>query len=310
MYDPLPHPPVIAVIGAGAVGAYYGGRLAQHGHDIHFLLRSDYQTVKNGGWRIRSVDGDFDLPAESLRVYNDARAMPKADLVIVTLKTTANDQLPELLRPIVGDDTLILTLQNGLGNEQTLADLFGPRNVLGGMAFVCINRLPGGVIHHISHGLIRIGEMVGEPTPRLLRIAGMFNASRVRCEAIGNLEAGRWEKLVWNIPFNGLGALLDLDTEALLSTAEGTALVTDLMQEVVTTATAGGHNLPADVIEMNIRRTRGMGPYQSSMQIDRKQSRPLEIESIIGHPLREARRLGVDTPCLRMLYRAIKTIAK
>ena len=92
--------PVIAIVGAGAVGAYYGGRLAQHGRDVHFLLRGDYDAVKARGWTAKSCHGDFTLPPNALHVYDDPAKMPKADLVIVTLKTTANDQFEPLIRPL------------------------------------------------------------------------------------------------------------------------------------------------------------------------------------------------------------------
>src|SRR5580658_7578918 len=130
----------IAVVGAGAVGGYYGARLAQHGQDVHFLLRSDYDAVARDGWRIRSVDGDFNLTPKQIHIYRRAEQMPTADLVIVALKTTSNDQFQSLIGPLVRDNTRILTLQNGLGNEQMLAELFGPTRVLGGLAFTCINR--------------------------------------------------------------------------------------------------------------------------------------------------------------------------
>src|SRR3954463_7378778 len=117
--------PVIAVVGAGAVGAYYGGRLAQHGHDVHFLLRSDYKHVAKHGWTIRSCHGDFTLPPGTMHVYENPARMPKADWVIVTLKATANDQLEQLVAPLIKENTSILTMQNGLGNEEHLAQLFG-----------------------------------------------------------------------------------------------------------------------------------------------------------------------------------------
>src|SRR5258706_11022093 len=132
--------PVIAIVGTGAVGAYYGGRLGQDGHDVHFLLRGDYQAVKEKGWTIRSCDGDFSLAPEMVHAYDDPAKMPKADLVIVTLKTTANDQFESLIAPLLKEGTSILTLQNGLGNEERLAELFGARRGLGGMSFGCFNR--------------------------------------------------------------------------------------------------------------------------------------------------------------------------
>jgi 2-dehydropantoate 2-reductase len=294
--------PTIAVIGTGALGGYYGARLAQHGIPVHFLLRSDYDPVRNNGLIVESCAGHFQLPPDQLHVYNDPHQMPKVDLVLVTLKTTANDQFEPLIRPLLREDTAILTIQNGLGNEDRLAELFGPQRILGGMAFVCINRAGPGVICHTAHGVIRLGEFNGGPSERANRIAEMFKASKVPCEVLADLKFGRWSKLVWNIPFNGLGAVLDLTTDRLLDNEHGMRLLTDVMTEVISAAAAQGVRLPADVIDLQIRNTREMGAYRSSMQIDRQERRPMEVESILGQPLRQARRAGVSTPNLEMLY--------
>ena len=158
--------PTICIVGAGALGGYYGARLAQHGNNVHFLLRGDYDAVRKNGWSIKSYQGDFSLAPGSLGVWNDAAKMPKADLVLVTLKTTTNDQFEPLITPLIKDDTAILTLQNGLGNEERLAALFGKEHVLGGIAFTCINRVAPGEIDHSAAGWIRLGEFGGgaEPT--------------------------------------------------------------------------------------------------------------------------------------------------
>lgn len=297
--------PRIAIVGAGAVGGYYGARLAQRGHDVHFLLRGDYDAVRAGGWNVRSIDGDFSLPPDAVHVYDDARRMPPADLVVVTLKATVNDALPSLVTPLLKDDTTLLTIQNGLGNEERLAALVEPERVLGGMAFVCINRLGPGRIHHSAHGLIRIGQFRGGLSRRATAVAEAFCAGGLRCEVLGNLLRGRYEKLVWNVPFNGLGAVLDRTTDRLIGTAEGRALLATLMREVMATAAADGAALemgPEEMIALQLQRTAGMGAYASSMQEDRRHGRAMEIEAILGEPLRRAQAFGVPTPYLRALH--------
>lgn len=299
----------ISVVGAGALGGYYGGRLAQHGHDVHFLLRGDYDAVRASGLTVKSIDGDFTLPPDRVRAHRDVREMPKSDLVLVTIKSTANDQLPALVAPLLHETTTIVTLQNGLGNEDLLADQFGPHRVLGGMAFVCINRVAPGVIHHTDHGLIRLGEFSGGRSARAETIAAMFNAARIRTNVLDDLRYGRWEKLVWNVPFNGLGALLDATTDKLIGDeTHGLPLVRALMGEVVAAANANGVALPAAVIEQKIDATRTMGAYRSSMQVDRQQGRAMEVEAIFGQPLRAARAGGVATPHLEMLYHALSLL--
>ena len=301
-----PDKPIIAIIGTGAVGAYYGGRLAQHGHNVHFLLRGDYQAVKQNGWNIRSCDGDFVLPATTVNAYNDPAKMPEADLVIVTLKTTANDQFESTITPLLKRDTTILTLQNGLGNEERLAELFGAERIVGGMAFVCINRIEPDIVHHIAEGTITLGEFRSAAGERIARIAEMLRASKIPCRVIDDLRYGRWEKLVWNIPFNGLSATLNQTTDLLLSLPEGEALVRSLMEEVIAAARATGVELPRSLIQAKIDQTRGMGAYKTSMHLDFLSGRPMEIEAIFGYPMRAAQAADEPVPRLESLYRMLK----
>lgn len=304
----MPYRPSTAIVGAGAVGGYYGGRLAQHGHDVHFLLRSDYDTWGTKGVRIKSIDGDFVLSPQQFHVYNDARAMPSVDLVIVTLKSTENHHLPQLVTPLLHDNTTILTLQNGLGNEQTLADLFGPSRITGCIAFTCINRTAPGLIDHSDYGHLRLGEMTGPATERVRDIVAMFKASQVRAEAIDNLRHARWDKQVWNVAFNGLGALLDLTTDRLLATDDGTALVRAVMEEVVEAAAADGIALDPKTPEQKIAMTRSVGAYMTSTQIDRRLRKPMEIDAIFGQPVQIARKAGKQLRLLEMLCYALREL--
>lgn len=301
--------PVIAVIGSGALGSYYGGRLAQHGHRVQFLARSDYRHLRQHGLHVRSCDGDFALPPAQLNVYDNPKQMPPADLVIVALKTTANGSLPQLLAPIVGPHTILLTLQNGLGNEQLLAELFRPAQVLGGLAFVCINRVGPGEIDHTAHGLIQIGEPFGVAGTRLQELTNLFNRSRIQCQAIGDLNRARWEKLIWNVPFNGLGAALNLTTDYLVGNEAGLKLVRSLMEEIISTAALVGVDFdgPA-MIEQKIRQTREMGAYKTSMQIDRQLGRKMEIDAIINRPLQIAKQHGLAVPTLEILSNALLAV--
>jgi 2-dehydropantoate 2-reductase len=301
--------PRIAVVGVGAVGGYYAGKLIHRDQaDVHLLLRSDYDAVRQNGLRIRSYQGDVFLPPERLNVHRAPREVPKPDLVLVALKSTGNDAYQSLIAPLLRDDTSILTLQNGLGNEDKLAELFGVQRVMGGMAFVCINRLSPGLIHHIDHGFLRIGEytprgeMARGSSGRVRQIAELFRAAGVQCDVLEDLRRGRWEKLLWNIPFNGYGAVLDLTTDLLINSEAGMELLVRIMNEVRAIAAADGAPLPESLVETQIERTRTMGAYQSSSQVDRRAGRALEIEAILGEPLRRAQQLGVPAPALATLY--------
>jgi 2-dehydropantoate 2-reductase len=294
--------PVIAIVGAGALGGYYGARLIQHGYRVHLMTRHDCQAIRRDGMQIQSRDGDFSLAPKQINVYDDPRQMPKADLVIVTLKTTANHQFAELVSPVVKEDSVILTLQNGLGNEELLGELFGAEKVVGGMAFVCINRLGPGRISHTDHGMIRIGEPRGGASDRTKKIAAIFNASAVRCDVLNDLAHGQWDKLIWNVPFNGLGAALDMATDELIGSEAGLSMVRALCEEVICVCRPLNIRFDLKVIEEKIRHTQTMGSYKTSTQIDRQLGQPMEIEAIIGRPLALARNNGVKTPYLEMLY--------
>lgn len=294
----------IAIIGSGALGSYYGARLAQHGHDVHFLLRSDFAHVKANGLNIFSHDGDFRLPPDRFHAYDDPATMPTVDLVVVTLKSTANGSFEKLIGPLLHETTAILTLQNGLGNDQQLADLFGGERVLGGLAFICTNRDGAGVIRHTDHGHVKLGEFEHRRglTDRAAALADLFAMAKVPCTALADVRYGQWEKLVWNVPFNGLGAVMDLETDRLLASEVGRGMVRGLMDEVVATAGAIGVTLPFETAQKQIERTATMGAYVSSMQVDRRAKRPLEREAIVGRPLATARRVGVPATRLQSLY--------
>jgi 2-dehydropantoate 2-reductase len=304
----LPERPVIAVVGAGAVGGYYGARLAQGGHDVHFLLKSDYERVRTEGWNIRSCHGDFQLPR--VKAHREPATLPKADLVMVALKTTSEALYEPLVAPLLHEGTVILSIQNGLGPDERLAALFGDARVIGGLAFVCLNRGGPGEIVHLDHGMVRMGEFSGEgSSPRVEGIARMFRDCKIPCEVLPNLLAGRWEKLIWNVPFNGLGAALDLTTDRLIASEAGRELVGKLMGEVIAGAAAHGirFKLAAEeIIGRQIRATASMGPYRSSMQIDREEGRPLEVEAILGEPWRRSLAKGVAMEELGRLYELVR----
>ena len=307
----------IAVVGCGAVGSFYGAKLCRDGHDVHFLLRSDYEAVRNKGVLIRSKQGEFTVRPKCAIV---PEAIGPSDLVLVALKTTANAELVRLLPPLTIKRTAVITLQNGLGTEDQLGTVVAPEQVLGGLAFVCLNRVAPGIIHHIDHGTVVLGEHAREAYSRTREIAFIFNHARIKTEVTNDLARARWEKLVWNIPFNGLGvasaAGFDatfvgrieteerqscLTTDRLLADRGWTRLVRDLMAEIIAIARALGHRLEDSQADVNIERTMTMGAYKPSTVIDFERGQPLELQGMFLEPLRVGREAGVWTPRLEAL---------
>jgi 2-dehydropantoate 2-reductase len=294
-----------AIIGSGAVGCYYGGRLAQHGNDVHFLMRTDYEHVKQHGLKIQSHLGDFDLP--QVNCHRSTVEIGPCDLVIIAMKATANEALLDLLPPLLKDDTMILTLQNGLGSDDFLARHFGSGRVLGGLCFVCINRIAPGVIHHIAQGQIALGEHSGAPQARTEALAAEFRRCGIDCVLESSLITARWKKLVWNIPFNGLSiAAGNKDTAAILADPALEQRVRDLMREIIVTAGQLGHEIPLGLIDTMIERTRTMSAYKPSSLIDFLAGSEVELEAIWGEPVRRAKAAGIAMPKVEELYQQLK----
>jgi 2-dehydropantoate 2-reductase len=291
----------IAVVGAGALGLYYGALLQRSGEDVHFLLRRDYENITRNGLRIFSISGDFTLP--HVHGYRAPSEIGPVDLVLVGLKTFANDRFQELIGPLMGENTQILTLQNGLGNEEALAELFGEERIIGGVAFLCSNRGEPGEVHHLGAGRIVLGEYRRCNRGRVDDLAAMFGKAGVDCCATDDLKRARWEKLVWNIPFNGLCALLQQPVNMLLAQDACRKLVRDIMLEVIASANAQGlDRLISDgYADSMLEFTDNMGEYRPSMQIDRAEGRQLEIAAIFGAPLAYGRRQGIGMPRVEML---------
>ena len=315
----------IAVAGCGALGSYYGAKLWRDGQQVHFLLRSDYQVVRRHGVFIRSRDGDFNARP---KCATRPEEIGEVDLVLIGLKSTANHRFAELLPPLVGANTAVCTLQNGLGNEEKLAELFAVEQIMGGLCFVCLNRIEPGVVHHLDHGRVVLGEFRRWPEPRTHDIAGMFRHAGVPCKVTDNLARAHWQKLVWNVPFNGLGvascAGFDgvmngqvppvtlraplLTTDKLLGDPNWEKLVRELMLEVIHAASALGLDVPISDADKNIERTRTMGAYKPSSLVDFERGQPIELESLFLEPLRQAQRTGVPTPRLAALCAVLQQL--
>ncbi len=296
----------IGVIGAGALGLYYGAMLQRAGHEVCFLLRRDFEAISRNGLKVFSLNGDFHLA--QVEGYRKASEIGEVDLVLVGLKTFANQQLIKLVRPLIGENTVILTLQNGLGNEDLLAAAFGADHVLGGVAFLCSNRGEPGEVHHLGEGRIKLGEYGGGLSARSGELATIFSTAGVPCEASDDLLRIRWEKLVWNIPFNGLCALTGRSVTDLLQHRATRELITSMMHEVTTAANHQALAAPIEItsfVERMLQLSAAMSGYRPSMMIDRLEGRPLELQAIYEIPLAHALEAKSPMPQVDVIYRCL-----
>jgi 2-dehydropantoate 2-reductase len=302
-----------AVLGTGALGGFYGAKLQKAGNEVHFLVNSGYQKIQRNGLLIQSKDGDFHL--SQVQVYDQVEKMPSCDVVIISLKTTHNHLLPQILPPVVKDNGIVLVLQNGLSIEPEVAQIVNNVTVIGGLCFLCSNKILPGHIHHLDYGQITLGEYANNYhavgiTDRMREIASDFENAGIEIELTEDLLLGRWKKLVWNIPYNGLSVILDARTNELMADMYTCTLVEQIMKEVQLGAKSTGRIIPDSFIQTMLDYTVKMKPYRTSMKIDFDECRPLEVEAIVGNPLRIAAANDVSLPLIRSLYQQLKFLDK
>ncbi len=294
-----------AIIGTGALGGYYGARLHHAGCDVHFLLHSDYDHVRQHGLICESKDGDFSILKPN--AYRNANDMPRCDVVCVCLKTTQNHLLPKVIPPVIKDTGVVLVMQNGLGVEDEIAGIVGPERVMGCLCFICSYKLGPGHIQHTDYGLIALGEFATRGvSDRMRAIGDDFKHAGIPVQFAEDLRVVRWQKLVWNIPYNGLTTILQTDTAALMSDPHTRQFVERIMWEVVADARTCGVPVGDEIVDRMLRSTEGKLSYRPSMKIDFDEHRRMEVETMFGNPLRAAQAAGAISPFVEALYNQLK----
>ena len=295
----------ILIIGSGAIGGFYGGLLARQGADVSVVCRSDYQQVRQHGITIHSHSlGSWTFkPAQVLQQAADYQG--SADTIILCTKVLPALQRAKLIRAAVGKHTAIAFIQNGVEIEQELQDAFPDNEIISGLAFICCNRIQPGKIDHLAYGHLALGNYPQGVSSKTRQLCTLFELSGITCRASQDIVTARWQKNVWNAPFNPLSVLSGgLLTSDILSHQE--SLVRSIMQEVCAIAAATGHPLPEDIVEKNITSTYAMPPYKTSMLLDYQSGRPMETEAILGNTVRAGQRTNTACPCLQTLYGLMK----
>lgn len=297
-----------SVVGTGAIGGFYGGRLAHVGRTVRFLLHSDYEYVKQHGLQVDSCDGNFMLP--HVEAYRHAEEMPPSDVILVALKSVNNhDLLPKLLLPLIHEGVTVVLIQNGIGLEDDLQGVFPDLNIVAGLAFICSAKVGPGHIRHQDFGSINLGNF-SCPEDRFEALLSDIRDAGLTAAEVPYLEA-RWKKAVWNMPFNGMTVALNTSTDKLLNTLATRQLIYDLMMEVVGAAQAlGVSTLTSEFADRMMETTDRMVPYSPSMKLDFDCGRPMEIEYLYSRPIAEARKAGFEMPKLAMLEAELRFIEK
>ena len=287
-----------SIIGTGAIGGYYGGRLMKAGRQVRFLLHSDYAYVKEHGLQIDSCDGSFHL--DDVDAYDNTQNMPESDVVVVCMKSTNNHLLKQLLTPIVRENTIVVMIQNGIGIEEDLQKQFPSLNIVAGLAFICSGKVGPGHVSHQCYGSINLGNF-SCPDELFKTLLSDMQQAGIEAAEVPYAEA-RWKKAVWNMPFNGMTVALNTSTDKLLKHPATRQLIYDQMMEVIGAAQAlGVTGIDSSFADKMMVTTDAMVPYSPSMKLDFDFHRPMEIEYLYLRPIREAAKVGYNMPKLSML---------
>lgn len=293
----------VLIIGTGAIGSYFGFKLAQSGAEVSMMARSDYQQIRNHGILIQSKDSDFHFQPKQV-VRNAAELEQKPDYLMLCIKVVAGVDRVSLLKDAVGPDTAIVLLCNGIGIEEEIAAAFPDNEIISGLAFIGVTRTSPGRVHHQSFGNLSFGSYPSGISAKTQSLSDAYQQVGVHCLASDNIISARWQKCVWNAAFNPVSVLSGLDTKQILDCQEN--LIRKLMREVCSIAAAVGHPLPETLVDKSIHSTHKMLGYKTSMLVDYETGRPMETEAILGNTVRAGQKAGVAIPCLETVYALMK----
>lgn len=302
----------ILTVGAGAVGAYFTGRLAQAGAEVSVVVRSDYDAVKANGFEIISEQGDFHFQPHG--VYRSADEYPDtADYVFLTSKFFPETDEAAMLRGALKDSrTALVLIQNGIGIEDKLAEAFPGNEILSSIAYIGATRLKPGVVRQKGASELKFGRFGGGGSEAGLRLEKLFaEADGVKASFVENIAWFRWNKLLWNLPYNPVSVLGGgLDTRRMTDRGAVEALTRALMEEVRLVAAAEGAELPETLVDRNVEFTRNFPPYKTSMLVDYEAGRRMEVEAILGNVYRLAQKHHIPVPHMQTCYALLSAIAE
>ena len=275
--------PSIAVIGAGALGSFYGALLQKAGHTVEYQSKSAFETLSHSPLNIKSIWGDFDIKAN---FFENSEKMTKADIVLVTCKALPEVDYKNLLQPVVDKNTIIVVLQNGINNDENIQDLFRENEIYAATAFTCINRLAPDRVHHLDYGNIVLASTKQSSPDKAIELSHYFTNAGIPTKTADDHRKMRWQKLLWNIPFNSLSVLLHgATTSEMISNENCLNIVRDLLSETRGIAESENISFSIEDSEKLIERTKRMKPYKTSMLLDHESKKPMEVETILGEPL-------------------------
>jgi 2-dehydropantoate 2-reductase len=296
----------IAVVGAGGVGGYFGAKLARAGESVLMLARGAHlDAIRRDGIRVRSaVDGDLSAKVEAVDSF---AGQPPVDMALFCVKSFDTVTAAEALRPVVGPSTGVVSLQNGVDNEDRVDEILGGGVALGGAAYVFSTIEAPGVIAHTFGGRIVFGELDGRVSERATRLREALVRAGVPVDVSTDIRRVLWEKYLLISAQAGMTALTRCPAGVLRETPESWRMYRLILEELAAVARAAGVSLAGDVVDAVMKQAAALAPgAYSSLHHDLTQGKRLELEALHGHALRLGERHGVPTPMVFAVYAALK----
>jgi 2-dehydropantoate 2-reductase len=297
----------IVVFGAGAVGGYFGGRLAEVGEDVRFIARGRHlAAIRDGGLRVSSIEGDFLI--QPAAVTGEPAAAGPADVVLVAVKAWQVPEAAESIRPLMGQDTFVVPLENGIEAPEQLADALGAARVLGGLCRILAHVEEPGHIRHVGAApYIAFGELNRAASSRVEALREAFGRTRgLTVEVPPDIRVAMWSKFVFIAALSGVGALTRAPIGVIRSHPESRRLLQQSLEEIHGLTLRAGIPVPADLVATTLAFIDTMpADGLASMQRDMMQGRPSELDAQVGAVVRWAERLGLDVPLHRTIYAAL-----
>jgi len=296
------------VLGTGGLGGYFGGLMARSGQEVGFVARGEHlRALREHGLRVRSVHGDFELP---IRVSERAADLGPADLVLFCVKSFDTEVAAEALRPVVQPGTAVLSLQNGVDNEDKIDRLLGPGTAMGGLAQIEATIAEPGVIAQMSQmQRLTFGELDGRRSERAERSLAAFQHGGIDAHLVDDVRQALWQKFAFITAMAGLTTLARQPIGPIMQLPETAALFRSAVEECVAVGRACGVYLPDDTVDDVCGFTANLAPgMKSSMQRDLEKGRPIELEGLNGTVVRLGRERGVPTPTHACIYGCLKLI--
>ena len=300
-----------AIFGAGAVGGYFGGCLAQAGHQVSFIARERHlESLRRDGLRVSSIDGDFSIP--KVNATDKTVDIGTVDVVLVTVKTWQLTNAIQSMKPLIGSDTVLVPLLNGVEAHQKLSQSFGHNHVLIGLAKI-IARLaePGHIQHLGAIPYIAVGELNNQRTPRVESIQDALSVPGITAEIPEDIHAALWSKFLFVASWGGVGAVTRAPLGVLRSLPQTRNMMTETMEEIYRIALSLGIKMPDNIVESSMAFVDSLpAEGTTSLQRDIIAGRPSEIDAWNGAVERLGRQAGIATPVNNFIFRSLVPLEK